>query len=246
MIDPASGDLLRSLNGGTTFDLSLPASELQDPQLLTIPRVVAVDDELGFAISSSYGLLRTADGGQTWGPVALPQVNGVSPVIHDIAFAADGSHGLLSVDDGEQNAISILSTTDGGASWSFDRLPSDMLDNGALCVPGCFAFLNDTEAFAGSTTVFSYSVFYIGDPGNENDDDSSDAGTGSGPGARFNYAPHNESGNPDESSLDFVDTSDSDDPNCGCVISRVALADPNTPIIWLLPLAWMIQRRRSR
>jgi hypothetical protein len=249
-IDPYSGDLFRSLNGGTTFDFSLPASELEDRDVSTVPRLYAVDAELGFALSSSFGLLRTADAGQTWAPIALPQVNGVSPVIHDIAFAADGLHGLMSVDDGEQNAISILGTTDGGDSWVFDRLPSDMLDNGALPVPGCFAFFSNTEAFAGSISVFNYPLLYIGgdDSGSVETpvDEPDDAGTRGGIGQRFGVGARNTGGLSDASRHSLVFVSDRDDSNCGCVISRVATANPNALMFFVLLLAWMVRRRGSR
>jgi len=249
MIDSNSGDLLRSLNGATTFDLSLPASELQNPDGLTSPRLYAVDAELGFVFSVSYGVLRTVDGGLTWAKVALPQVNGTSPVIHDIAFAADGLHGLMSVDDGEQNAISILSTIDGGASWVFDRLPSDMLSGGALRIPGCFTFWSNTEAFAGSITVFSYPLFTIGGEDSENietpDYESNDAGTRGGIGDQYKIVPRNAGNRSDASGFVVGPTVDRDDANCGCVISRVAAVCPNTLVVFLLSLLW-IYRCKSR
>jgi len=245
MIDPNSGDLLRSITGGTTFDLSLPASELQDPDGLTGSRVYAVDAELGFAVSSLSGLLRTADAGETWRPIELPQVNGVSPVIYHMAFAANSSHGLMSVDDGEQNAISILSTTDGGESWVFDRLPSDTFADGALPIPGCFAFYSNIEAFAGSITAFSYPLFYTGgiDDDDTTDDEANDAGTSRVTGEKIGFAPPSSGSRPDASQLLIVH-SNRDDSNCGCVISRVATSEPNILIIFLLSLAWIYQHKR--
>lgn len=250
MIDPITGDLLRSITDGTSFDFSLPASELQDPDAITGPRVYAVDAELGFAISSLYGLLRTTDAGQTWRPIALPQVNGVSPVIYHMAFAADSSHGLMSVDDGEQNAPSILSTTDGAEHWVFDRLPSDTLANGALPIPGCFAFFSNIEAFAASTTVLSYPLLYIGDDGSESVDtpvdEANDAGTSSRTGEQIIIITRNAGSRSDASKFLNTTAADHDDLNCGCVISRVATSGPDTLIILLLSLVWIYRCKKRR
>jgi photosystem II stability/assembly factor-like uncharacterized protein len=175
--DSTNFDLLRSDDGGKSFEASLDSGDSSDTWPPTLGSLMVVSSQVAFVASrQENSLLRTVDGALSWQPFALPPILGKYPQVHDMRFAPDGMHGIASVEDGAQKDIRIISTSNGGKSWVDDQLPAGMLDNMALRVPGCFSYRPDGSVMAASITAFGYPLFYLGGDGKGATPAGADAG----------------------------------------------------------------------
>jgi len=112
-ISAGAGWVQRSVDGGSNWQ----AATLPDGAMAGEPRrIVRSGDALW--LLSTFGLLRSNDGGATWARVdlALPQGfepdwRGIGPGLNDITFA-DASRGWIVGDAGL-----VMATVDGGRSW---------------------------------------------------------------------------------------------------------------------------------
>lgn len=94
------GTLLRTTNGGESWDLSFSAADH------TVRSLCFIDRENGWNIFGQEKLARTRDGGVIWSYVLSPKSN-----FRNAVFFSDEMHGWTA---GE---LGVERTTDGGASW---------------------------------------------------------------------------------------------------------------------------------
>jgi photosystem II stability/assembly factor-like uncharacterized protein len=125
-----------ALGGEVTF---LPAAESKSAKALNGVQVEIVgsvlrdlelvDDNRGWLLADDQRLLWTEDGGENWMDIAPAQFSAASAGgrILDASFT-DGETGLVIGLAGGEPAVLASRTTDGGRSWTTDRLPLDPQD----------------------------------------------------------------------------------------------------------------------
>jgi hypothetical protein len=113
-----------STDGGKSFFPKVLPGVPSDAQGIAPTGVTFATAQIGvtwWALSIYPGLqyiYRTADGGQTWAPVALPA--GAASQAIELAsafFAPDGTHGWMVGYDHDASSPILLRTKDSGASW---------------------------------------------------------------------------------------------------------------------------------
>ena len=136
--------LLSSTDDGDTWDLSEPVN--CSPLLQAIPysRIVEIDGELlmpvfgrstvGGKESSSSGIMRSADGGATWGDFTAIACDGKTTYGPTAVYAHPGGSLLALIDD-QSRHIYRSTSDDGGRTWSSPD-PRFAARNPALAVLG--------------------------------------------------------------------------------------------------------------
>lgn len=101
------GQIIRTEDGGATWQAQRTA-DTTDPNLHD---VLFVNADTGWVVSAG-GLLRTVDGGDSWGEVGLPQPKPRFTKYLSISFAGDGATGAVVGANGQ-----VFRTQDGGVTW---------------------------------------------------------------------------------------------------------------------------------
>jgi photosystem II stability/assembly factor-like uncharacterized protein len=101
------GTILRTGNGGTTWQVQYNAGGITDP----LYAVQFVNGSLGWAVGESGTILRTTDAGGTWSQQTSPVVNNLFAV-NFISPTTGWAAGLFG---------SIVKTTDGGVTWTLQN-----------------------------------------------------------------------------------------------------------------------------
>lgn len=105
------GDVLYTDDGGVTWTGLTP--EGVDTSYRSPVRAIQFqDDRRGWVAGMQASLMRTADGGLTWEPVATPLATGEHPNFWDMVFV-DSQTGWVVGEEG-----TILATRDGGSTWT--------------------------------------------------------------------------------------------------------------------------------
>jgi hypothetical protein len=129
--------LLRSVDGGPTWDerarTGLPPATAGEEYKLALvagdsPGILYVYDVFGKAETSFY---RSADGGHSWEPCQTGWAAVIGSAVSapsdpSIVYAA----GTLSPTDlikDKEHSTGLMTSTDGGASWTYQRAPADIL-----------------------------------------------------------------------------------------------------------------------
>jgi photosystem II stability/assembly factor-like uncharacterized protein len=111
--ETTEGVILATADGGDTWDA-------QDPGSRAALRAVAFPDAShGWAVGEAGTILATANGGETWSAQSMERLEGrpQTSTLHDVAFP-DASHGWAVGHDGDGRSGVILTTADGGATWT--------------------------------------------------------------------------------------------------------------------------------
>ncbi len=117
--DIADGAVLAFGPGGLLSDMSVagaPALQAAPPEILDAQ---LLDANQGWALRAEQ-LLWTADGGATWKDLTPPAAGGSALLSADFL---DAGHGWLAIQSSSDGGLSVLATTDGGASWQSAPLP---------------------------------------------------------------------------------------------------------------------------
>jgi photosystem II stability/assembly factor-like uncharacterized protein len=141
----ASG-LLRSDDGGQTFQDALESVELTDSIPVTCAALSPIFDQDGHAFAGAPGgIFRTTSGGREWRALLFPSP---PPTISSLAvsptFAEDGTVFAGTMEDG------VFISRDGGESWVAWNF--GMLDLNVMCLAISPEFSEDETVFAGTET----------------------------------------------------------------------------------------------
>ncbi len=153
------GTILHTRNGGETW------LRQTSPVNFDLMRVVFVNADIGWITAkeeySGWVLLRTGDGGQTWGQWPLPSNVDTSIGIVDIAWANERTGWLTIVDQ-------VFHTTDGGQTWERQELPVKGELEAVKCLDEQHAWLSTWREFfrttdGGKTWTYHLTDFQIND-----------------------------------------------------------------------------------
>ncbi|TVY11805.1 WD40/YVTN/BNR-like repeat-containing protein [Paenibacillus cremeus] len=123
--------IVNSGNGGAAWSNQWQ-QQVKDVNLYTDDKIFPVSDKLVYAIAGP-GMLRTTDGGKQWNAIDFH----VGPFIpEEASFLPDGKNGWVLGRAGkgckpeerearDQCAVTVVSTSDGGATWKLDWSPED-------------------------------------------------------------------------------------------------------------------------
>lgn len=137
---PLQGAILRTTDGGTTWDpLPTPGRHVDDAgiirwdvkQLNVVSFLDGTDGWVGAGSPidppSDQRLFSTGDGGATWTPILLPDNTGA--VTDLLRLDRDHAHVLTAREVGSTRHRSIHTTADGGRTWTTTELePQDLAD----------------------------------------------------------------------------------------------------------------------
>ncbi|WP_424519871.1 WD40/YVTN/BNR-like repeat-containing protein, partial [Rubrivirga sp.] len=116
----AGGTVVRTVDGGTTWDVVTPVSDT-----LQLRDVVAFDDQTALALSIGNGassrIVKTTDGGTTWRTVF---VNDLEDAFFD-GLSFWGTDRGVAYSDSVDETFVVIATDDGGETWR--RLPASAL-----------------------------------------------------------------------------------------------------------------------
>lgn len=142
--------------GKTWLDVKLPDDR---------GKIVAIDlasNGVGYLLDSSFNLLTTKDGGETWGTQSLNPPDGGKLIDHSAPMAAmrwlNSSTGIILINlygDGESLVLSY-STTDGGQTWQKEVIPVQI---GALFLTRDAKTLTITHPGNSITVLTSASIY---------------------------------------------------------------------------------------
>jgi photosystem II stability/assembly factor-like uncharacterized protein len=143
----ANGTILRTADGGTSWQkLSIPGAERLD-----FRDVEALSDRVAYVLSIGSGeasrIYKTSDAGTTW---ALQFTNTDPKAFFDAMAFWDANRGIA-FSDSVDGQLVILSTTDGGRTWS--RIPQQVLPP-ASAGEGAFAASGTNVAVIGKSDVW--------------------------------------------------------------------------------------------
>ena len=160
MVGANTGGVLKTTNGGETFDT---LRILPNGTWSTLNNIYFVNSNLGFICGrSTWKIYKTTDGGTTWNQ--LPNLDNI--VYHDI-YASDELNIMACTESG-----TIYKTTNGGASWNIIQLPTlqpiyDMefinATTGYVCGgQGFFKYTTDAGAtWSGASTPLAASNYKV-------------------------------------------------------------------------------------
>ncbi|MBN2362975.1 hypothetical protein JXL83_02460 [candidate division WOR-3 bacterium] len=107
-----SGIIVRTTDGGTTWQRQAVGTEVDSCYLITIS---APDTSCAWAVGHGYIVMRTTDGGQAW--------NNVSPY----AVSGNDANGIVAFDKDNAWVVmdynNVFRTTDGGQTWNKQTVP---------------------------------------------------------------------------------------------------------------------------
>jgi hypothetical protein len=106
----ANGEILATTDGGRSWVV-----QHQDPASSAVDFVDVLN---GWALTDA-GVIRTADGGSTWGTVSSQSLRSVQFVTTDLGWA------VSSMPDVPEGVGDVLKTTDGGATWVPQSISAD-------------------------------------------------------------------------------------------------------------------------
>lgn len=115
-----AGAILRTTDGGTTWQAQSSGTTTE------LTRVSFPDPLNGTAIGKNGVIIRTTDGGATW----VPHTAGAGMTLNDVDFC-DGLTGMI------VGGNTVLSTIDGGVTWTARALPRPDPDWAGPDIDGC-------------------------------------------------------------------------------------------------------------
>jgi len=161
----AGGTYVRTTDGGNTWT----AGRVNGADSLEFRDVYAVDDKTAWLLSAGPGdrsrIYKTTDGGRHW----LLQFTNQDPKgFYDCFGFWDARRGLV-VGDAVQDQLPILTTTDGGSSWSRvppERVPPASPGEGAFAASGtCLITIGEQDAWIGTAAGAQARVLMTSDGG---------------------------------------------------------------------------------